>query len=166
MKSFLRGTFGKALRSTLFSQEESEGKGRGTYYVLASRASEIGPLFDRSGSSHLISSTPDKGSSTPDKNKEPLKQQQHEEIHQLLLQIGQPIRNAGRSDPDKVHATILELCEKRYLRIDQLVEYLGRKRSTLRDGYLNPMVREGELKLRYPDRVTHPKQAYKAAESD
>lgn len=126
---------------------------------------EIGPLFGTGSPQDLDASTPDKAGSTPDKAQKGTKQQ-HEDTHRHLLRIGQPIRNTGRSDPDTVRATILELCQKRYLRIGQLVEYLGRQKSTLRDSYLNPMVREGTLKLRYPDRVTHPKQAYKATESN
>ena len=159
---------------------KSEGRGRGTYYTIPGRVPQPERLFDAASAPDRKPSTPDKGPSTPDKepstpDKEPstpdkpnerIKQKQHREIHQDLLRVGKPIRNAGRSDPEKLRATILKLCEKRYLRIDQLVTYLGRKKSTLRDSYLNPMVRQGMLKLRYPDRLTHPKQAYKTAESD
>jgi hypothetical protein len=78
------------------------------------------------------------------------------------MEIARPIRETGRApSSDVVESTIAKLCTDRYLTIQQLSELLGRGKDTLRNHYLNSMVKRNALKLRYPDKLTDPRQAYK-----
>jgi ATP-dependent DNA helicase RecG len=56
------------------------------------------------------------------------------------------------------------LCSEQSLQLRELAELLGRKADTLRVHYLNPMVEEGLLRLRYPALPNHPKQAYEVTD--
>ncbi len=68
-----------------------------------------------------------------------------------------------RTDPDHMRRTILMLCDRDWLSVKQFADLLGRSYDTMRTHYLNPMVREGDLLLRYPERPSHPRQGYRAA---
>lgn len=45
----------------------------------------------------------------------------------------------------------------------ELATFLGKDRHYLRNKHLIPMVREGQLRFRYPETAKHPHQAYVAA---
>jgi hypothetical protein len=106
------------------------------------------------------------GKNTQYSGEPPSKEQKQQKIWERLLDIAEPVRNAGKTPRDQVKSKILELCQDRYLKIDQLVELLGRSKDTLRNHYLNKLVKEGKLKLRYPDKLTHTDQAYKTDSSE
>ncbi|MBW4601753.1 MAG: putative DNA binding domain-containing protein [Calothrix sp. FI2-JRJ7] len=79
---------------------------------------------------------------------------------ELLLAIAGAVRNKSKVSTQVMEATILQVCEGRFLSHKQLQELLGRSYNTLRLGYLSKMVKMGQLELRYPDKLTHPDQAY------
>jgi ATP-dependent DNA helicase RecG len=56
---------------------------------------------------------------------------------------------------------ILRLCQSRYLPVSMLAELMGRKQGKLRDRFITPMLREGVLELRYPDKPNRPDQGYR-----
>jgi ATP-dependent DNA helicase RecG len=73
-----------------------------------------------------------------------------------------PLRAKRRLPPAELEAGIRDLCRGRYLTGTELAALSGRSAETLRTHYLNRMVADRKLRLRYPDSPTHPAQAYTA----
>ena len=163
---------------------ESRGTGRGTYYILSGeeeRGNQEYSLFEtwsstdtrRAGRGTWENAEQTDNDHTqhsrnhtqhfPDST---TKRQQQDATWQNLLKVAEPIREAGRNPRKQVEATIIELCENRYLTISQLADLLGRSKDTLRNHYLNTLVKKEKLQLRYPDKLTHKKQAYKTNSPD
>ncbi len=68
-----------------------------------------------------------------------------------------------RARRDSLRALILEICSRReWTTPAELARWLAKDRSNLVKRHLRPMLREGLLELRYPDRRSSPKQAYRA----
>ena len=84
------------------------------------------------------------------------------EDYEKLKNIAVKIRTTGKTAQALLQETILKLCANHYLTIKQLAELLNRKPESLRKHYINPMVDKKLLELRYPDKLNHPQQAYKA----
>jgi ATP-dependent DNA helicase RecG len=77
-----------------------------------------------------------------------------------LLRLSEQARASQRASAEELRAAILRLCEAAgWLTRDELGTLLHRSGSNLRDRYLNPMVSEGLLLLRY-EPASHPYQAY------
>jgi ATP-dependent DNA helicase RecG len=71
-----------------------------------------------------------------------------------------------RRPTQEVREAILELCTLKERTITELSRLLSRRSHTLRKGYLRPMVEEGLLELKYPERPSHPRQAYRSGRSE
>ena len=68
----------------------------------------------------------------------------------------------GRSPRDVLHPLILEICYRRdWSTPKQLARMLDMHRSSLTERHLGPLVRDGLLELKYPDRPSSPRQAYR-----
>lgn len=65
---------------------------------------------------------------------------------------------------DKMDQVILNLCSVKDLTLKELTGLLDRHTDTLRKGYLNRLLQERKLILKYPDNVNHPTQAYITAQ--
>ena len=83
------------------------------------------------------------------------------EHYERLKQISTAVRETGRAKQEDVKKVILQLCSEHYLSLRTIAELLGRKPNSVRNHYVNPMLDEGLLELKYPDRANHPQQAYK-----
>jgi ATP-dependent DNA helicase RecG len=134
---------------------QQSGRSRGTSHTLSSSPDSdqlsLLPSSDRSDTNSDRSNTnSDRSDTNSDRSGE----------DQTLLKIAAPIRNQARSDPKQVQDIILQLCTGRYLSLPQLAELLTRKPVTVRTSYLTPMLSQGLLELRYPDRLNHPRQSY------
>lgn len=66
----------------------------------------------------------------------------------------------GRVPSQALRSGILSLCAWHALTADELATLLQRDRHYLRNKHLIPMVRDGELALRFPENPNHPRQAY------
>ena len=84
------------------------------------------------------------------------------EHYEKLLEIAKPVREKCRTDSNLVKETILKLCSEHYLSLRTLAELLARKSDSIRNHYINPMIKEKLLKPKYPKRINHPQQAYKS----
>ena len=84
------------------------------------------------------------------------------ESEESLRVIAAPIAAKGRAPVAEVRAVIVQLCRGRFLAAEALAGLLKRSAISLRNQHLTPMVREGALKLRYPDSPNRPDQAYTA----
>ncbi len=67
-----------------------------------------------------------------------------------------------RQSKDKVCALLLELCSHGFVTLQELEVLLDKHRKYLMIDYIRPLVRAGQLKLRYPESAKHPHQAYAA----
>lgn len=55
---------------------------------------------------------------------------------------------------------LIKLCAQRPLGLSELAALVGRKPKGLRDKYLSRMAAEGRLRMRFPERISHPRQQY------
>jgi ATP-dependent DNA helicase RecG len=129
---------------------EQSGRGRGTHYKLLSTN------IAEPSASHLALDYVDNEASS--EHNEATSERSDRE---LLLAIAASIRQKKRVKPDQMQNTILQLCTDRFLLLKALAELLNRSPDTLRTHYLNPMLQEGSLELKYPEQPSHPQQAYK-----
>lgn len=88
-----------------------------------------------------------------------------EAVDELPEGLASAVRSLGRrGTPYDVMQVILRLCSWRALRAQEISALLGRRTvNWVRDNYLTPMVRAGELDLLYPDNPSHPQQAYRTS---
>ncbi len=121
------------------------GHGRGTRYRLAGVGLSA-DLFS-SGSEQYAPSSEQYG---PDS-----------EHYKRLLEIAAPVRNKGRAPKELVQQIILAICAEDYVSLRTVADLLQRDPNSIRNHYVNPMVGEGQLELRYPHQPNHPSQAYK-----
>lgn len=82
-----------------------------------------------------------------------------------LERLAAPFHATKRARRNVAESVLLTLCRGRYLTLDQLARLTKRGTDSLRTRYLNRMVDDGRLRLRYPDTPNHPRQAYTCADS-
>lgn len=135
----------------------SEGQGRGTRYFpnhpdFSAVELEVSPANSTTAPPNSAGSPPNPGGSPPNSDSiwEP-----------ELLAIAAPVRGSGSAPQSVVRRAILDLCQGRYLSLSDLSRLLNRKQETLRESYVTRMVREGMLEPRYPEKPSHPDQAYR-----
>jgi ATP-dependent DNA helicase RecG len=86
-------------------------------------------------------------------------------VGELPEDLDSAVRELGRrSSPYDVMRVVLRLCTWRTFKAQEISALLGRTVNWVRDGYLSPMVRAGELELLYPENPSHPQQAYRTTE--
>ena len=74
------------------------------------------------------------------------------------------IRQSSRPLPEIVRRLILQVTEARgWTRPAELAAWLGFDTNYLNRRYLAPMAKAGQVERRFPDRRSHPRQAYRAA---
>jgi ATP-dependent DNA helicase RecG len=151
----------------------SEGKGRGTKYILSS----IFPKYDEasiedndesiqhneesSQHSEVSIQHNEESSQHSEVSIQHNEDNKHEDIWlgselNSLLSI---VREKSRVDPKIMEDVILRLCSEKPQRTSDLAQLLNRKIDTIRNHYIGPLVQSGKLKPIYSD-PTHPTQAY------
>jgi predicted HTH transcriptional regulator len=80
-----------------------------------------------------------------------------------LKRLAEPFQANQRIPRAMAEQILVTLCAGRFLTLANLVALTGRTTGTLRNHYLGRMVIEGKLRLRYPQSLTHPEQAYTKA---
>ncbi len=86
------------------------------------------------------------------------------EDEKALMSIAASIASKVRAPAQEVRKVIIELCKGRFLTVESLSSLLNRNPAGIRNQYLTPMVREGVLRLRYPETPNRPDQAYTSVE--
>ncbi|WP_370589507.1 ATP-binding protein [Tychonema sp. LEGE 07203] len=132
---------------------ERSGRGRGTQYALPHK-----------GESDLLSLLPSSEHYEPSSEHYEPSSEHYEpssEHYEHLRKIAAPIRDKGRTSKELVERVIVELCSEHYLQLRTLADLLGRAPNSVRNHYVNPMLKQGLLEARYPDEPTHPQQAYR-----
>lgn len=82
------------------------------------------------------------------------------EHYEALLNIAGPVREKGKVDKAIVIEVLMPLCSGRYLELRTLAKLSNRSPDSLRNHYINPLIREGRLESHFPERPNHPNQAY------
>ena len=82
-----------------------------------------------------------------------------------LKEIANEISSTKGAPKEKVVKVILKLCDNRFLTVQEIAQLLNRDPSTIRTHYINWLVQEGYLKIRYPSR-SHPNQAYTTKQTE
>ncbi|MBU0655048.1 MAG: hypothetical protein KJ914_07905 [Gammaproteobacteria bacterium] len=129
---------------------EKAGHGRGTRYRLPVRVQVDGA--SPANSEHLSEDSEHLGKSS-----------EHFETEQelALLQIAENVRNKRKVSKPLMEATILTLCAADWLSLKMLAHLLNRTPDSLRNHYITPMLSDGRLQARMPDKPNHPNQAYR-----
>lgn len=83
-----------------------------------------------------------------------------ETIDEELWGIAELARKRKRLSPKVMEDMIVQLCARKPLRLKELADMLERTPDGLRNNYLAKLLRENRLRLKYPDQVNHPRQAY------
>ena len=68
--------------------------------------------------------------------------------------------SGGRAPRELMIGVITDLCEGRYLTVRVLAQLLDRSEVYLRQGYINPLVRSGDLVPAFPQAPNDPRQGY------
>lgn len=80
-----------------------------------------------------------------------------------LEKIVEPIKgNIRKAGKEAVLDVIVHLCRDRFIGLADIATLVDMKPDTLRKNYLNPLVANERLRLAYPTKRNHPKQAYTA----
>lgn len=87
------------------------------------------------------------------------------ELRQSLEKLAVEPRSKKKMDREAFQKVVLDVCAGHYLTLQALAELLNRQPTSLRNGYLTPMVRDKKLALAFPTTPTHERQAYCLAES-
>jgi len=106
--------------------------------------------------------TSPKGQDSPPKGQGMTPDKEGEEWGQLQA-LASPATLQLRRKPEVTKQTILLLCQGRFLSLNQLAKLLGRKPTTLQNKVLSHMLKDGLLKLRFPNSKNRPDQAYTSA---
>ncbi len=77
-----------------------------------------------------------------------------------LIELARPSKENRRLHPSEMNAIILQLCEGRWISRRQLADLLNRNAERIRSRFLSPMVEQGLLRLRYPEKPNRVDQAY------
>lgn len=85
-----------------------------------------------------------------------------EGIESKLWEISELARKKKRLSPNVMEDIIVKLCAhaQKPLMLRELAALLERTPDGLRNNYLAKLLDKGKLRLKYPDQVNHPKQAY------
>jgi ATP-dependent DNA helicase RecG len=133
-----------------------EGQGRWTQYRLAdtfdSIHKDINSIHKDGNSIHKDGNTVHREELTADNM-------------QILAQIAKPAIENHRLSPTQMKQIIIALLGNQWLTRIQLGKLLSRNPDGLRSRFLTPMVDDGFLEYRYPDKPNHTNQAYKVASS-
>ena len=82
------------------------------------------------------------------------------EIEEKLWEISELARRKKRLAPAVMEEIIVSLCTQKTLMLRELAHLLGRTPDGLRNNYLAKLLDKGRIRLKYPEQVNHPKQAY------
>ena len=86
-----------------------------------------------------------------------------ESFKDILMHLAEEPRQQ-RLTADKMETVLLSLCRNQYMTLSVMAELVERNADGLRQQYLSKMVRAGQMRLAFPTKPTHVRQAYIAAE--
>ncbi|MEC4747167.1 RNA-binding domain-containing protein [Methylomicrobium sp. Wu6] len=141
---------------------DKAGHGRGTRYrwpVAAQR--DLFSIFDETGKRSEQSTSSSEHLTDNSEHFSGDSEHFGSEQNQAMWRLAEVIRNQKRVAKSLMERTILDLCESHWLSLQTLAKLLGRDADTLRNHYINPMLKDGRLEAKVPDKPNHPGQAYR-----
>ncbi len=134
------------------------GRGRWTTYLIPDPQSSRNDLLDslHSAGDSLHSAGDSLHSDAPKtltKEMTPLE-------WSALEKRAEPIAGKSRVSTSVMEAALLEICMERYLTLEQLGRLVNRDPENLRHRYLKPLIMQGRIRLRFPNQLNRPDQAY------
>jgi len=145
----------------------SNGHGRGTKYLLSEIFHEQEETEKQNQFSNIQNIGVDrhvKNLDTNIDNNDYAIEDSNNHINHALAELAINARNKKRLKKDEMDGIILQMCSIKALTLKELSELLSRNSDTVRKGYLNRLLKERKLELKYPDNINHPMQAYKAVQ--
>jgi ATP-dependent DNA helicase RecG len=91
---------------------------------------------------------------------QPSSQLSPKEIEEKLWEMSELARRKKRLAPAVMEEIIVSLCAQKTLMLRELAYLLDRTPDGLRNNYLAKLLDKGKVRLKYPNQVNHPKQAY------
>lgn len=85
-------------------------------------------------------------------------------VEEELWKISELARKKRRLQPSTMEEMIVTLCTQKPLMLKELAYLLERTPDGLRNNYLAKLLTKGKVRLKYPDQLNHPKQAYMVVE--
>lgn len=82
----------------------------------------------------------------------------YEALNQKVFSL---LKGKKRASPDLIRQAILIICENDFVPVEEIATMLRRSRDSVSVHYISSMVKEGLLELRYPEKISHPHQAYR-----
>jgi ATP-dependent DNA helicase RecG len=144
-----------------------KGKKRGTFYVLPEKP-DLGVSMDSQlyleDSQHFQGYSQHLAGDSQHFPEEPGQTAQLDNDWEELERIAQPVAGKRRVEKAFVRRVIVQLCRDRYLSASDLARLLHRHKVAIHQRYLRPMVEEGILEMKFPNRPNNPDQAYMARE--
>jgi len=80
-----------------------------------------------------------------------------------LREIAEPVSSLRKAPREVVEAMILQLCKEDFLTLDELADLLNRRKDSLRNHHINPMLEDGRIEAKYKNIRNHPRQGYRTA---
>ncbi|MBM4118038.1 hypothetical protein FJ251_09935 [bacterium] len=146
----------------------SDSRRRWTTYRLPPAGDSGHSLFPADGSAQLPGDSThlpaDSAHLPADSAHLPADSARSDEAEEALQRIADPVAQRGKVPADLMESTLYALCTGRFLTAEDLARLLRRTAPNLRSRYLTPMVRDGRLRLRFPEATNRPDQAYTAGE--
>jgi ATP-dependent DNA helicase RecG len=111
--------------------------------------------------------SPDSSEHSPDSSEHSPDNSEHLDTEQeaKLLKIAAAVRNTNQRSKVLMESTILALCKDNWLNLRTLARLLDRQPDTLRNHYINRMLKDGRLEAKFPGKPHHPGQAYRQKDS-
>ena len=78
----------------------------------------------------------------------------------LAERIDNKMRGRKSIPKKEMELFILDICSDRFQTLGDIALILHRTEKAIRENYIRPMVQKGLLIPRYPEKKTHPDQAY------
>ncbi len=144
---------------------EKGGQGSGTRYKWPTNSEHSPDNSEHSPDSSEHS--PDSSEHSPDSSEHLSDSSEHldTEQEQKLLQIAAAVRNTNQRSKVLMETTILALCNDNWLNLRTLARLLDRQPDTLRNHYINRMLKDGRLEAKFPGKPHHPGQAYRKTDA-
>ena len=138
------------------------GHGRGTRYRWPKDAplglfDSVSPGLDSSEQSPVSS----EHLALRSEHLEPSSEHLGSEQEDRLSESDSAFQGKKRVPKPQMESAILELCGESWQTLRMLAKLLNRSPDSLRNHYINPMLRDGRLEARVPGKPNHPNQAYR-----
>lgn len=98
--------------------------------------------------------------STNESEQEEVNVSSPKEIEERLWEISELARRKKRLSPSVMEEIIARLCTYKPLMLKELADLLERTPDGLRNNYLAKLLNKGKVRLKYPNQINHPRQAY------